>query len=199
VGHPHFSIIQNNGQSFQSKIDNCLETVLKFIGLPSPSTFIKKFLLIADKANYDIVMPRNVKKEYFNIEETFLTFTADEQIDNVVRKIGKNDSFIYYHETKLMWNQERIVKKRQITAREYIELLEQKDSAKKVIKKLRQCFIYDQQYFMVDTFLNHKNFQFSILRIETTREAQQIKIPPFVKVLREVTEEEIYETRMISD
>ena len=76
--------------------------MLKFIGLPSPSTFIKKFLLIADKNNYDIVMPTKVKKEYFNIEETFLTFTADEQIDNVVRKIGKNDSFIYYHETKLM-------------------------------------------------------------------------------------------------
>ncbi len=158
VGHPHFSIIQNNGLSFQSKIDNCLETVLKFIGLPSPSTFIKKFLLIADKNNYDIAMPSKVKKEYFNIEETFLTFTSDEQIDNVVRKIGKNDSFIYYHETKLMQNQERIVKKRQITAREYIELLEQKDPASKVIKKLRQCFIYDQQYFMVDTFLNVKGF-----------------------------------------
>jgi len=52
---------------------------------------------------------------------------------------------------------------------------------------------------MVDTFLNVKGFPFSILRIETTREAQQIKIPPFVKVLREVTEEEIYETRSISD
>ena len=89
-----------------------METVLKFIGLPSPSTFIKKFLLIADKNNYDIAMPSKVKKEYFNIEETFLTFTSDEQIDNVVRKIGKNDSFIYYHETKLMQNQERIVKKR---------------------------------------------------------------------------------------
>ena len=80
--------------------------------------------MIADKNNYDIVMPTKVKKEYFNIEETFLTFTADEQIDNVVRKIGKNDSFIYYHETKLMQNQERIVKKRQITAREFIELLD---------------------------------------------------------------------------
>jgi len=55
-----------------------LETVLKFIGLPSPSTFIKKFLLIADKNNYDIMVPRNVKKEYFNIEETFLLYTADE-------------------------------------------------------------------------------------------------------------------------
>jgi hypothetical protein len=52
---------------------------------------------------------------------------------------------------------------------------------------------------MVDTFLNVKSFPFSIMRIETTREAQQIKIPPFVKVLREVTEEDIYETRKISD
>lgn len=137
VGHPHFSIIQNNFQTFQMKIDNCLETVLKFIGLPSPSTFIKKFLLIADKSNYDLSVPRNVKKEYFNIEETFLMLSSEEQIDNVVRKIGKNDSFIYYHETKVMQNQERIVKKRQITAREYIELLEQKDRDKKVIKKLR--------------------------------------------------------------
>lgn len=94
------------------KIDNCLETVLKFIGLPSPSTFIKKFLLIADKTNYDVAVPRNVKKEYFNIEETFLLILADDQIDNVVRKIGKNDSFIYYHETKVVQNKERIVRKR---------------------------------------------------------------------------------------
>jgi hypothetical protein len=64
------------------------------------------------------------------------------------------------------------VKKRQITAREYIELLEQRDKDKKVIKKLRQCFIYEQQYFMVDTFLNVKGFPFSIMRIETTKEAQ---------------------------
>lgn len=78
VGHPHFSIIQNNYPTFQAKIDSCLETVLKFIGLPSPSTFIKKFLLIADKNNYDIPVPRNIKKEYFNIEETFLIFQNEE-------------------------------------------------------------------------------------------------------------------------
>jgi hypothetical protein len=65
VGHPHFSIIQNSFESFQNKIDNCLETVLKFIGMPSPSNFIKKFLLIADKKSYDTNLPKNVKKEYF--------------------------------------------------------------------------------------------------------------------------------------
>lgn len=58
-------------------------------------------MLIADKNTYDIQVPRNIKKEYFNIEETFLTI-GDEQIDNVARKIGKNDSFIYYHESKTL-------------------------------------------------------------------------------------------------
>ena len=65
-----------------------------------------------------------MKKEYFNIEETFLLFSSEEQIDNVVRKVGRNDSYIYNHETKFHHANERIVKKRQITAREYIEMLE---------------------------------------------------------------------------
>ena len=46
VGHPHFSIIDNTQIGFQKKIDRCLDTVLKFIGLPTPASFYKKFLLI---------------------------------------------------------------------------------------------------------------------------------------------------------
>lgn len=51
---------------------------------------------------------------------------------------------------------------------------------------------------MVDTFLNVEGTP-SIMRIETTKEAQQIMIPPFVRVLREVTEELHYETRTMAD
>ncbi len=36
------------------------------------------------------------------------------------------------------------------------------------------------------------------MRIETTKEAQEIQIPPFVKVLREVTDQPIYDTRTIA-
>jgi hypothetical protein len=61
-----------------------------------------------------------------------------------VRKVGRNDSYIYNHETKFLLANERIVKKRQITAREYIEMLENyADPTKKQMKKLRQCFIYE--------------------------------------------------------
>ena len=124
VGHPHFSIIDNREQGFQKKIDRCLDTVLKFIGLPTPTSFHKKFLLIAKPGEYDINLPKGVKKEFFQLEDTFLIATG-EQTENFIRKTGKNDSFNYSHEIRFHQKNERIVKKRQISAREYIELLEQ--------------------------------------------------------------------------
>lgn len=46
VGHPHFSIIDNKEGGFNNKIDRCLDRVFKFIGLPTPSSYYKKFLLV---------------------------------------------------------------------------------------------------------------------------------------------------------
>ena len=44
---------------------------------------------------------------------------------------------------------------------------------------------------MVETF-NNVDGQPSLLRIETTKEGKELKIPPFVRVLRDVTEESAY-------
>jgi len=73
---------------------------------------------------YEINLPKGVKKEFFQIEENFLIATGD-QVENFIRKTGKNDSFNYNHEIRFYKGGERIVKKRQISAREYIELFEQ--------------------------------------------------------------------------
>jgi hypothetical protein len=84
--------------------------------------------------------------------------------------VGKNDSFIYTHEVRTFVDKQRILKKRQLSAREYIEMCEQqKMPGYKELKKFRQCFIYEQQYFMVETFLNCEG-QPSFLRIETSKE-----------------------------
>ena len=50
---------------------------------------------------------------------------------------------------------------------------------------------------MVESFTNVDGSP-SILRIETTGDAQKISIPPFVKVMREVTNEEYYETKVMA-
>jgi len=45
VGHPHFSIISNKNVNFKQKVDRCVEPVCKYIGIPTPTSFYKKFLL----------------------------------------------------------------------------------------------------------------------------------------------------------
>lgn len=107
--------------------------------------------------------------------------------------MGKNDAFTYSHEMRYEISGEKIQKKRQITAREYIELSESTDTTKKRIIKQRQCFIYERQYFMVETFMNLENNP-SILRVESTKERDKTKLPPFIKIIREVTNEDTYET-----
>lgn len=64
---------------------------------------------------------------------------------------------------------EHIKKKRGITAREFIELLENQDENRQRVKKTRVCFIYEQQYYTVESFDNIKSFP-SILRLEMTKE-----------------------------
>ena len=72
-------------------------------------------------------------------------------------------------------------------------MIEHQDNTKKKIKKIRQCFIFERQYFMVETFLNLPNSP-SILRVETTSESKKMKLPPFLDILREVTNDDNYET-----
>jgi len=161
---------------------------------------VKKFLLIVDKNYHDFKVPKQIKKEFFQVDETYLAVQKSELSDdgtNIVRKIGKNDSFIYSHEINFVLNQEKIVRKRQITAREYIELLNSKDPDRKQLRKIRQCFIFERQYFMVESFSNIDGCP-SLLRIETTGERQKIIIPPFLKILREVTNDAFYQTRFMA-
>ena len=107
--------------------------------------------------------------------------------------MGKGDSFIYTMITYQYKDDQKISKKKQITAREYIEYIEQKDPFKKQVKKTEKCFIYKGQYFLVQSFINI-NGKPNILRIETTGDETKIDIPPFVRVLKEVTDDKNYET-----
>ena len=157
VGHPQFTIVDNLDQNgFDGKIAKCVDAVFKTIGLPTPQTHHKKFLLVTLPNEFDIETPNKVKKEVFQAEEIFLTATK-ESTEAFMRKVGKNDSYIYTHEVRQYVGKERIQKKRQLAAREYIEMLEQAASGFVKLKKFRQCFIYEGQYFMVETLLNVDN------------------------------------------
>jgi hypothetical protein len=77
-------------------VDRCVQAVLKYIGLPNPSSFYKKFLL-GESGHFEVHTPRGVRLEYFQIEEVFL-LNQNDTVENFIRKIGRNDVFTYSHE-----------------------------------------------------------------------------------------------------
>lgn len=45
MGHAHYTIIDNSGPDFQSKINKAFSCVCKFVGLPTLNKYMRKFLL----------------------------------------------------------------------------------------------------------------------------------------------------------
>ena len=71
--------------------------------------------------------------------------------------------------------------------------MESRDETKRQVKKLKQCFIYENYYYIVESFTNIEPCP-SILRVDSTTQSTKKKLPPFLQILREVTGESNYET-----
>lgn len=199
TGHPHLKIIDNNhGGGFKGKIQALTKVVMKYVGLPAMAYVQKKFLLMHDgEGRFIIDEPVGLKRETFEVEEVFLVCRNKDEIENKIRSRGKEDSYTYIHESRTKVKGQEIIKKRQITAREFIQLLDSKNVNMRPIEKIRHCFIYQNQNFVVDVFKNVEGCP-TILRIETEDKTDEINIPPFVKVAREVTGEKTYVTNSMS-
>lgn len=90
--------------------------------------------------------------------------------------------------------------KSQLTAREYYKLRERIDSNRNPVKKIRQAFVWKQQYFVIDTIVSLPHMP-CILRVETEKNEDgktQLNLPKFIKVLREVTDDQAYDTYYMS-
>lgn len=61
---------------------------------------------MADKSVPEIRVPDGIKKESFQLEETFIVTQVGQA--NILRKIGKNDAFTYSHEMRYEINGEKI-------------------------------------------------------------------------------------------
>ena len=66
----------------------------------------------------------------------------------------------------------------------------------KIIKKIRYCFLWHQQYFELDVFQNPAGRVY--LEIELTEANDAIDLPPFIEVERDVTEEAGHSTTTFS-
>ena len=181
VGHPHLRVVDNS-TDFDHKVRRVVEEVCRLLGEPEPVETERKFLVESAPLER---MP--VRCEVVEIEQTYLTSQEGEQAR--VRRRGMHGSFAYTHTIKRPLRAgQRIEVERSITAREYVGLLAQADPTRTTVRKRRHCFLWESNTFELDEFITPWAGKL-LLEVEVADLEQRVPMPPFLKIVREVTEE----------
>ncbi|MBU52579.1 MAG: AAA family ATPase [Deltaproteobacteria bacterium] len=184
VGHPHLRIIDNS-TGFAEKIHRAIMAVSKITDTPVPKKIERKFLLKRTPRSSEF--PIHFKT--FTIEQTYLLSQDNNQIR--LRRRGANGAFTYTRTIRQpMRDGEHVELKRQIAGREYLGLLDQADPTKAVIRKSRRCFLWNNQYYELDTFIEPQE-GLCILNVEYKQFSETL-LPDFLEIEREVTGDENY-------
>lgn len=191
-GHPHLRIIDNS-TDFRGKIRRLLAQVCHALGTPVPLEIERKFLIgRADPAAF----PVPVQKIF--LEQAYIA-TAGEKIEGRVRKRAQGDACLFFETRKraikpgirseIEWP---IDKTRYLNALAY-----ERDPRFAVIRKERYCFAYKDQYFELDCFCEPHDGLW-LLEIELTEQRQEILLPPFIDVVKDVTSDKQYYNRELA-
>jgi len=151
-----------------------------------PLEIERKFLIeYPDTALLDTLSNGNRSE----IAQTYLK--AEAGTSERVRARTRNGVTVYTHNTKIKLSpMKRIELEDEISEAEYTELLKRADPKCRVIEKIRYCVPHDGLVFEIDIFpfWNDKAF----MEVEMPSEDTAVDLPDFVKIIREVTDDNRY-------
>jgi len=186
TGHPHLRIIDNS-TDFKAKMQRLIAEIASFLGEPVPYEIERKYLI--EYPNIDkLSKMKNCKK--VEIIQTYLNSdNEDEEIR--IRQRGIDGNYTYYKTTKRKISSvKRIEVEKRLSKEEYISLLMNADSSLKQVRKDRYCLTLNNQYYEIDVFPFWKDK--AIMEIELQNEEDKVIIPSFIKVIKEVTDDDNY-------
>lgn len=190
VGHPHLRIIDNS-TDFPAKLNRTLRAVTQALGRPAPLEIERKFLLAGAPDLSEIPGARAVQ-----IEQTYLT-SKDPRLEIRVRSRAQDGQASYYRTEKVtLAPGKRFERERIITPSEYRHLLEAADPTRMPVKKTRYCFAANALYFELDHF--HAPKEMWLLEVELTEDTDEVTLPGFLDVEREVTGEHEFQNAEIA-
>lgn len=194
IGHPHLRVIDNS-TDFDGKIQRVLNEIFSMLGEPVPTEVERKFLI--QKPSNDVIKSIPLL-EKTNIIQTYLVNNENGAERRIRQRGTKENGYAFYYTEKQ--NQDRgrrIEREKKISERQYVELFSETDTAKHQIVKDRYCFLYKNQYFELDIYpFDNKN---AILEIELKDINDSIELPPFIDIIKEVTDDIKYKNSSIAD
>ena len=176
TGHGHLRVI-NNHEDFEAKIRRVIKEITHVLGLPQPIEEERKYIV-------EVVgeMPDSIESD---ITQTYLVGEPGAEIR--LRRREWAGKFVNVHTTKMRISPtEELVTERQISNNLYQSMMQQADPYRQTIHKLRKSFIWKGQYFELD-FYQEPHQGLVILETKGIRRHEDVKFPPFLKVVEDIT------------
>lgn len=185
IGHSHLRIVDNS-TDFEGKKRRALRAINGFLGIPAPIEIERKFLLRA-KPSFRLKALRNAAKIF--IEQIYLVSPRGQPVR--IRKRSQGNSATYCETQKLDISPGiRHEVENFISASEYLHRKSLRDPSTQRIRKHRYYFVYKNQYFELDVFIEPKRIQgLCLLEIELTEKNEHLELPPFLDIEKEVTDD----------
>ncbi|KAL1132351.1 hypothetical protein AAG570_010307 [Ranatra chinensis] len=192
VGHPYFDVIDNS-TDFEKKICRMISSICLKLGLDTGDRLLtnskkRKFLVKGPLLN-DSFFPAF---QDFEVVHNYL-ITSHPYMQARLRKRGQKGHWSYTHTIRKPRLHGQIVEvKTQLTHRDYINMLAQKDDSHFTIYKNRRCFLYNNQYFQLDSYkqpCHPRCCGLILLETYSALEEEQLEkcLPAFLTLEGEVT------------
>lgn len=217
VGHPYYDVIDNS-TDFQRKVVRMIAAVCNRLGVDagdrlSMDSKKRKFLVkrmlddsellhtkvigahgLTDEAGISVVNSYPQFQDFIVVHDYLAT--PNRHMQARIRRRGQNGNWTYTHTIRRPEiNKESPELRMQISAREYQLLLVQKDVNHYTIYKKRRCFLWNNQYFQMDIYeepCHPRCHGLIILETYTTLLGQDLELPGFLEVIKEITTDENY-------
>ena len=183
--HPYYRIIENlNG--FEDKMRHLVSEIAAFLGEPAPYEVRRRFLIdYPDTAVLESLS--NCHRE--EIEQVYLH--APEDVEIRIRKRSCGQDCVFYITRKRTVNGRRQLEAEgRLSEREYLQFLENADPSQKPIRKTRYRLNWENQYYEIDLYPFWKDR--AILEAPLRDEDEEVHLPDFLHVQKEVTEDSEY-------
>ncbi len=187
VGHTHLRAVWGDGKDDMLKAE-----IMHIAGIPEPYEIERKFLIeMPDTAALE-KMP-NCRK--VSIEQMYLKEENGVRA-RIRRRTADGRSIYIITEKKFVSAMKRIEIEREITKEEYEKSARRIEDGYAAIEKDRYCLMYGGKYFEIDVFpfWNDKAYA----EIELCSEDEPFALPPFIKVIKEVTDDKSYTNRSLA-
>lgn len=187
LGHQHLKVIDNS-TDFSGKLHRALQATCRFLGIPQPLEVERKFLVTWPKA---LAVPHQVVR----IEQMYLPEENGMEV-RIRRRSQGHDAMYYLTRKRTIKPGVRIETEELISLRQFLALKANVDPTRGTIVKDRVCFLYEKQYCELDLFHNPPNL--ALLEVELTEEQEEVKLPDFLAIEREVTDDPAFKNHALA-